>query len=345
MHASIDSPHGAYQISDDPVRLDTKAIHAYLHRAYWSKDVPFEVVERSVQASLCIGAYDSTGAQVGPARFISDYATFCYVTDVYVLEEHRGLGLSKAMMNMAMGHRKLKRLRRWTLNTLDAHGLYARFAFECPARPERCMERLAPNISTDNSPAFSEPSARGRTEHSRQHLRGPPADPNIPPRVEPLTPPFAPDVQAVFDKIMPPAVPSLALFTTLARVPRIYERLCAGSLLDRGPVSLRYREIVIDRTCARCGCAYEWGVHIALFADRAALEPEQVRATVRGNALDPVWSAEEMLLIRLVDELHDAANISDQLWKDIVTVFSIEQIFELIAQPASTTRSRSSRTV
>lgn len=117
----------------------------------------------------------------------------------------------------------------------------------------------------------------------------------------------------------------------LAQVPRIYDRFRAGSLLDRGPVSLRHREIVIDRTCARCGCAYEWGVHIAFFADRTALTPEQVRATVRDNAKDAAWSDEELLLIRLVDELHDAADISDWLWKALATAFSIEQIFELIA--------------
>lgn len=154
---------------------------------------------------------------------------------------------------------------------------------------------------------------------------------DAPPRVNPVKPPFTPEVQRVFDKIMPPGVPPLALFTTLARVPRIYDRFRAGTLLDAGPVTLRYREIVIDRTCARCGCAYEWGVHTAFFADRVALTPEQVRATVRGDANDPAWSQEEKLLIRLVDELHDAADISDQLWKDLATAFSIEQIFELIA--------------
>ncbi len=158
-----------------------------------------------------------------------------------------------------------------------------------------------------------------------------PIDQNAPPRVDPVTPPFARDLQTVFDKIMPAGVPPLALFTTLARVPRIYDRFRAGSLLDSGPVSLRHREIVIDRTCARCGCSYEWGVHIAFFADRAALKPEQVRATVRGEADDPAWSEEEKLLIQMVDELHDAADIPNQLWKDLTTAFSIEQIFELIA--------------
>jgi alkylhydroperoxidase family enzyme len=96
-------------------------------------------------------------------------------------------------------------------------------------------------------------------------------------------------------------------------------------------VPVHNREIVINRTCARCGCVYEWGVHVAFFADRAALTPEQVRATFRGDANDPAWSSEELLLVRLVDELHDTADISDQLWKALATAFSTEQIFELIA--------------
>lgn len=154
---------------------------------------------------------------------------------------------------------------------------------------------------------------------------------NASPRVQPVTPPYAPDVQAVFDRIMPAGLAPLTLFTTLANVPRIYDRFRAGSLLDRGPVSLRHREIVIDRTCARCGCTYEWGVHVAFFAGRASLSPEQVRATTRDDAKEDAWSEEEFLLIRLVDELHDTADISDGLWKELAAVFSIEQIFEFIA--------------
>jgi len=151
------------------------------------------------------------------------------------------------------------------------------------------------------------------------------------PRVEPVPPPFPPGLQAVFDRIMPAGVPPLTLFTTLARVPRIYDRFRAGSLLDRGPISLRHREIVINRTCARCGCAYEWGVHIAFFAQRVALTPEQIRATVRGDADDSAWSAEERLLVRMVDELHDSANLSDEAWDALAATFSVEQVFELIA--------------
>ena len=119
-------------------------------------------------------------------------------------------------------------------------------------------------------------------------------------RIDPVQPPYPPELQKVLDSIMPPGVPPLALFTTLARVPRIWDRFRSGSLLDRGPVSLRHREIVIDRTCARCGCSYEWGVHVAFFAQRVALTPEQLRATVHGDASDPVWSDEERLLIRMV---------------------------------------------
>ena len=151
------------------------------------------------------------------------------------------------------------------------------------------------------------------------------------PRVDPVTPPYSPELQAVLDRIMPPNVPPLLLFTTLARVPRVYERFRAGSLLDRGPLSLRQREIVIDRTCARCGCSYEWGVHVAFFAERVGLTPPQVAATVHGQADDPLWSDEERLLVQLADELHDTANISDALWEKLTGAFGIEQIFELIA--------------
>jgi alkylhydroperoxidase family enzyme len=150
-------------------------------------------------------------------------------------------------------------------------------------------------------------------------------------RVEPVPAPYPPELQKVFDAIMPPGVPPLTLFTTLARVPRIWDRFRAGSLLDRGPVSLRHREIVIDRTCARCGCGYEWGVHVAFFAQRAALTLEQVRATARGDASDPAWTDDERLLIRMVDELHDTATLSDDTWSKLAAAFSVEQILELIA--------------
>ncbi len=156
-------------------------------------------------------------------------------------------------------------------------------------------------------------------------------DPMTSPRVEPVNPPYPAELQAVFDHIMPPGVPPLVLFTTLARVPRIYDRFRAASLLDRGPVSLRHREIVIDRTCARCGCAYEWGVHVAFFGQGVALTPEQLHAAVHGDADDSAWSDDERLLIRMVDELHGSADLSDEVWDALAATFSVEQIFELIA--------------
>lgn len=137
---------GPYTISDDSGRLDARAIHAYLTRSYWATGIPFELVERAIRSSLCIGAYDRTGAQVGLVRLISDYATFCYVCDVYVLEDHRGHGLSQAMLAMAMDHPMLRGLRRWSLVTADAHGLYRKFGFVAVAQPDRYMERVDPDV-------------------------------------------------------------------------------------------------------------------------------------------------------------------------------------------------------
>jgi alkylhydroperoxidase family enzyme len=151
------------------------------------------------------------------------------------------------------------------------------------------------------------------------------------PRIAPLEAPYPAEAQAAFDRIMPPGVPPLVLFRTLAGCPRVWEKFRAGSLLDKGPLDLRQREIVIDRVTACCGSEYEWGVHVAFFAERAALTADQVRATWHGDADDPVWSDEERLLIRLADELHDAASISDALWTALAATFSTEQILESIA--------------
>ena len=105
------------------------------------------------------------------------------------------------------------------------------------------------------------------------------------PRIAPLQPPYAPDIAAQFDRIMRGA-PPLVLFRVMAGNARAWEKFRAGGLLDRGPLSLREREIVIDRTCARTGCEYEWGVHVATFAAAAHLTEAQVRATVHGAATE-----------------------------------------------------------
>jgi len=146
MNITISTAAGDYTLSDDPERLDVQAIHAYLRRSYWAQNIPLPVVERSLRASLCLGAYDAAGAQVGLVRLVSDHATFCYVCDVYVLEGHRGRGLSKALMAMAMAHPTLQGLRRWQLVTRDAHALYEQYGFRPLEFPERHMERTDPQI-------------------------------------------------------------------------------------------------------------------------------------------------------------------------------------------------------
>jgi GNAT superfamily N-acetyltransferase len=135
-----------YVVSDDRARLDVGAIHAFLTRSYWAPGIPLEIVERSVANSLCFGLYAPDGAQAGFARVITDRATFAYLCDVYVLEEHRGRGLSKLLMRCVHEHPELQNLRRFMLATADEHGLYAQFGFVTPSRPERLMERLDPEV-------------------------------------------------------------------------------------------------------------------------------------------------------------------------------------------------------
>jgi alkylhydroperoxidase family enzyme len=151
------------------------------------------------------------------------------------------------------------------------------------------------------------------------------------PRIPPLNAPYPTEIQANFDRIMPPGTEPLVLFRTLSAVPRIWEKFRAGSLLDKGPLGLRQREIVIDRVCARCGCAYEWGVHITFFAKRVELTEAQIQALGVDSADAAVWTAEEQLLIRAVDALHDTIDISDALWQALAAAFSHEQILEVIA--------------
>jgi alkylhydroperoxidase family enzyme len=149
------------------------------------------------------------------------------------------------------------------------------------------------------------------------------------PRIAPLVPPYAPDIAAQFDRIMRGA-PPLVLFRVMAGNARAWEKFRAGSLLDRGPLSLREREIVIDRTCARTGCEYEWGVHVTAFATAAHLTEEQVRATVRGAATDACWSEAEQALIAAVDALHDRATMGEAEFAALSAHYDDAKIFEII---------------
>ena len=133
-----------YEITSDAARLDVDAIHAFLSTTYWSPGVPRHIVQRAIDNSLCFGVL-LEGRQVGFARLVTDKATFAYLADVYVLEEHRGKGLSVRMMEAVKAHPELQGLRRMMLATRDAHGLYAKFGFSPLAAPDRMMEVHVPD--------------------------------------------------------------------------------------------------------------------------------------------------------------------------------------------------------
>jgi GNAT superfamily N-acetyltransferase len=130
---------GEFVISTDRERLSLDVVHSFLTNCYWAKGIPRETVARSIEHSLCFGVYDGT-TQVGFARVVSDFATVAYLGDVFVLESHRGRGLSKWLMECVVGHPALQNLRRWILLTRDAHGLYSQFGFTAVAEPGRYME-------------------------------------------------------------------------------------------------------------------------------------------------------------------------------------------------------------
>jgi GNAT superfamily N-acetyltransferase len=134
-----------FSVSADPTRLDLDVVHGFLTNCYWSKGIPREIVERSVRGSLCFGVYRGK-EQIGFARVVSDRATFAYVADVFILDAFRGNGLGTWLMSCIMSHPDLQNLRRWSLLTRDAHGLYRKFGFTAPRNPERHMELSIPDI-------------------------------------------------------------------------------------------------------------------------------------------------------------------------------------------------------
>jgi 4-carboxymuconolactone decarboxylase len=150
------------------------------------------------------------------------------------------------------------------------------------------------------------------------------------PRIAPLAEPWPADVADELAAMMPPGVPPLALFRTLAHSPRILRKIRASNLLDRGPLERRDRELVILRVCARCGSEYEWGVHVALFAKRVGISEAEVAASLQVGARDALWTPRDQLLIRLADELHERAALSDDLWEALRAHWSDEQLIELI---------------
>ena len=134
-----------YDVSADKQRLDVATIHEYLTQSYWSPGVPRAIVERAIEGSLCFGVF-LQGKQVGFARVVTDQATFAYLADIFILEPHRGKGLSKRLMQFIFAHPDLQELRRFMLATKDAHGLYKQFGFTELSNPAHFMELHRPQV-------------------------------------------------------------------------------------------------------------------------------------------------------------------------------------------------------
>lgn len=160
------------------------------------------------------------------------------------------------------------------------------------------------------------------------------AIPASPPRIEPLAPPYEPELQALLQRMTPPAAPAiLALFRILARNPGLAERSTGWGayLLGRkATLPLRDREVVIDRVCARCGAQYEWGVHVAAFGEAAGFDARQTAAIADPQGDLAALPPRDQLLVRMVDELHDTATVGDALWRELAAHWSDAQLIELL---------------
>lgn len=154
------------------------------------------------------------------------------------------------------------------------------------------------------------------------------------PRIQPVEPPYSPSIGALLDRMTPNGALPIALFRTLVRNPQMAEAMNAwGSyeLSKRLSVSLRCRELVIDRVMARLGCEYEWGVHMAYFAERAGFTAEQIASITHGSPHDHCWEGSDRTVLRLVDSLLATATVDDALWSELTAVFSDEQLLDLLA--------------
>jgi 4-carboxymuconolactone decarboxylase len=152
------------------------------------------------------------------------------------------------------------------------------------------------------------------------------------PRIVPLEPPYEAEVARTLERMMPPGVEPLKLFRTVAHNRHILDKLrsTGAYLLNFGALDPLDRELVIHRTCARCGSEYEWGVHAVAFGRPLGLSEEQIQATVTGSAEDPVWDERQSVLLQLVDQLHERAAISEELWRKLAERWSPPQLVELI---------------
>lgn len=155
----------------------------------------------------------------------------------------------------------------------------------------------------------------------------------MPSRIDPVQEPYSADVQAIFERLPASWNPPFLYFTVLARHPALLQRLIRGApaYMPELHLKLRQREVLLHRVTARCGCEYEWGLRAHYFATDANLTPEQLRATVHGDASSACWDATDALIIRLADELHDTSTVSESLWRGLRGVFGDEAILEMLA--------------
>jgi alkylhydroperoxidase family enzyme len=152
----------------------------------------------------------------------------------------------------------------------------------------------------------------------------------VSPRIDPVEPPDDEEIETDFDALMPNGMDPLMLFRTVAHDRRVLHRMRASRLLDEGAIEMREREILILRTCANCDCEYEWGVHVTGFSAAAGLTDDQITATVQEIMTTPVWWATDALLVRLADELHTTARVSDGLWADLTAHWEPAQLIEFV---------------
>ena len=166
----VECQRDGFVVSTDKSRIDVRLAHEFIAgSSYWAKKIPFETFARSVENSLCFGVYDSAGALVGFARVISDFATFAYIADVFVLDSQRGRGLGKLLMGCIKDHPQLQGLRRWVLTTKDAHSVYAQFRFMSPKFPERYMEMAQQLIGVTMQEQGVSSTLRNRSAGCRGH--------------------------------------------------------------------------------------------------------------------------------------------------------------------------------
>jgi len=151
-------------------------------------------------------------------------------------------------------------------------------------------------------------------------------------RLSPLSAPFKDDVQKTLARMVPEGMEPLILFKTIAHNSRLLSRFSRGSLLDKGSIPLRTREILILRTCGLCGSEYEWGVHVGIFAGHAGFNDEQITSTASQNAAaDDCWDGGERDVLALADELHKTNTISDALWARLASAWAPDQLLEMVA--------------